>query len=73
MECPSCYEFFDAEVRVPRNLPCCHTFCEECLLKIEYQKMTFCPICRATLAKPFKAKKLPKNFIALDFAVKHSE
>jgi len=32
--------------------------------------MTFCPICRTALQKPFKAKKLPKNFIALDYAVK---
>ena len=70
MECPSCYEFFDANTRVPRNLNCGHTFCEECLLKIEEQKLAMCPICRTALTKPFKAKKLPKNFIALDYAVK---
>ena len=73
MECPSCYEYFDDISRIPRNLNCGHTFCEECLCKIEEQKMTFCPICRTALNKPFKAKKLPKNFIALDYAVKHQE
>lgn len=73
MECPSCYEYFDANARVPRNLNCGHTFCEECLVKIEQKKLTFCPICRTALQKPFKAKKLPKNFIALDYAVKQQE
>jgi hypothetical protein len=33
----------------------------------------FCPLCRTALQKPFKAKKLPKNFIALDYAVKQQE
>jgi hypothetical protein len=35
MECPSCYEYFDGENFVPRNLNCGHTFCEVCLIKIE--------------------------------------
>ena len=35
MECPSCYDYFDGETRIPRNLCCGHTFCEVCLIKIE--------------------------------------
>lgn len=73
MECPSCIEYFDGDRRIPRNLNCGHTFCEECLLKIEEQKLTCCPICRTALQKHFKAKSLPKNFIALDYAVKQQE
>ena len=73
MECPSCYEYFDNEERIPRSLLCGHTFCEDCLLKIEQQRITFCPICRTALVKNFKAKKLPKNFIALELALKHHD
>ena len=73
MDCPSCYEFFDDKDRVPRNLNCGHTFCEQCLIKIEQQRLTVCPICRASIAKPFRPKKLPKNFIALDYAQRQQE
>ena len=73
MECPSCYEYFDGEGRVPRNLACGHTFCELCLVKIEQQRLTFCPLCKTGLSKPFKAKKLPKNYLALEYASKHHE
>ena len=73
MECPSCYEYFDGETRVPRNLNCGHTFCEMCLVKIEQQRLTFCPLCKTNLQKPFKAKKLPKNYLALEYASKHHE
>ena len=73
MECPSCYEYFDGETFVPRNLNCGHTFCEVCLIKIEQQRLAFCPICRTSLQKPFKAKKLPKNYIALEYSNKQHE
>jgi hypothetical protein len=73
MECPSCYEYFDGDTFIPRNLNCGHTFCEVCLIKIEQQRLTFCPICRTSLQKPFKAKKLPKNYLALEFANKQQE
>ena len=73
MECPSCYEYFDGNDRVPRNLNCGHTFCEVCLVKIEQQRLTFCPLCKSGLQKPFKAKKLPKNYLALEYSAKHQE
>lgn len=73
MECPSCYEYFDGETRIPRNLNCGHTFCEVCLVKIEQQRLTFCPLCKTSLHKPFKAKKLPKNYLAVEYANKHQE
>ena len=73
MECPSCYDYFDGDTRIPRNLCCGHTFCEVCLIKIEQQRLTFCPLCKTGLQKPFKAKKLPKNYLALEFANKHQE
>lgn len=73
MECPSCYESFDEKTRVPRNLHCGHTFCEECLLNIENKKLLVCPICRSPLEHNLKASKLPKNFIALEMAIKKAE
>lgn len=73
MECPSCYENFDEEARVPRNLPCGHTFCQECLLKVEQKRLSLCPLCRTPFQKNLKAVKLPKNFIALELAMKHQD
>lgn len=64
---------FDETVKIPRNLPCGHTFCEECLLNIEKKNLLLCPICRDPLQKNLKATKLPKNFIALEISRKHSE
>ena len=45
--CPICYGKFDTEECVPRLLPCTHTLCEVCILKILGNKRIFkCPQCR---------------------------
>jgi kelch-like protein 10 len=47
MECPSCLDVFNSKKRVPKNIPCGHTYCLECLEKI-YEKngIIRCPTCR---------------------------
>jgi hypothetical protein len=32
MECPMCYDIYDEIEKIPRNLHCGHTYCEECLV-----------------------------------------
>lgn len=61
------------EQHLPLNLPCGHTFCLKCLQTIEHEKLELCPICRAKLSSKFKAKNLPKNFIALEYVEKHNQ
>ena len=47
MECPSCYSIYESPKKDPRNLPCGHTYCTECLIKIyEITKYLKCPTCR---------------------------
>ena len=72
MECPSCYENFNENERVPRNLQCGHTFCERCLLQLQNSQNYSCPICRKQQIG-FKAADLPKNYIALDLVQKQIE
>jgi kelch-like protein 10 len=69
MECPMCYDLYDPEVKIPRNLNCGHTVCEECL-QIVYEKKKFldCPTCRYKHDPQIKPNMLTKNFIALQLA-----
>lgn len=47
MECPMCYDIYDESLKVPRNLHCGHTYCEECLHNsIKNKGRLECPICR---------------------------
>ena len=69
MECPSCYELFNEKNRIPRNLRCGHTFCQDCLQILEKSKKFNCPICRFQNG-PFSSIDLPRNYIALQLAGK---
>ena len=68
MECPSCFDFFNEQERVPRNLQCGHTFCEKCLIVLETSRKFSCPICRKQ-NPPYSAQHLPKNYIALQLCI----
>ena len=59
LSCPICYELY----KKPKYLPCYHSYCEECLVKLVVQSNITCPECRKTTAVPSGGvHKLPNNF-----------
>lgn len=61
-----CYEIYDEAQKVPRNLHCGHTSCEECLNNSVRNKGKLeCPICRMRHEAWIKPSELTKNYVAL--------
>ena len=59
LTCPICYELY----KKPKYLPCYHSYCEECLVKLQNGSDITCPECRITSAiPPGGIKQLPNNF-----------
>ena len=59
LSCPICYELY----KKPKYLPCYHSYCEECLVKLVVQCNITCPECRKTSVVPSGGvKQLPNNF-----------
>ena len=59
LACPVCYQVF----RNPKYLPCYHSYCEECLEKMQKQSKIICPECRKETVVPAGGvKELPNNF-----------
>ena len=59
LTCPVCYNLY----KQPKYLPCYHSYCEECLVKLVVQSNVTCPECRKTSAVPSGGvKQLPNNF-----------
>jgi len=59
LTCPICYQLF----KKPKYLPCHHSYCEECLEKIQAQTKIICPECREeTIVPAGGVKDLPNNF-----------
>ena len=59
LSCPICYELY----KKPKYLPCYHSYCEECLVKLVVQFNITCPECRKTSVVPSGGvKQLPNNF-----------
>ena len=61
LTCPVCYELY----KKPKYLPCYHSYCEECLAKLQKagSDSITCPECRKTSAIPSGGiKQLPNNF-----------
>ena len=59
LACPVCYHIF----RNPKYLPCYHSYCEECLEKMQKQSKITCPECRKETPVPAGGvKELPNNF-----------
>ena len=57
--CPICCELY----KKPKYLPCYHSYCEECLVKLVVQSNITCPECRKTSIVPSGGvKQLPNNF-----------
>ena len=59
LTCPICYELY----KNPKYLPCYHSYCEECLEKLQKSADVTCPECRKTSTIPMGGiKQLPNNF-----------
>ena len=57
--CPTCRELY----KKPKYLPCYHSYCEECLVKLMVHSNITCPECRKTSVIPSgEVKQLPNNF-----------
>ena len=57
--CPVCYQLF----RNPKYLPCHHSYCEQCLEKIQVQSKIICPECRKeAIVPPGGVKDLDSNY-----------
>ena len=59
LTCPICYQLFNN----PKYLPCHHSYCEQCLEKMQVQSKVICPECRKEATIPEGGvKDLPNNF-----------
>ena len=59
LSCPVCYQLF----KNPKYLPCHHSYCEQCLEKMEVQSKIICPECRKeAIVPPGGVKDLDNNF-----------
>ena len=59
LTCPICYQLFNN----PKYLPCHHSYCEQCLEKMQVQNKIICPECRNKATVPAGGvKDLPNNF-----------
>ena len=59
LTCPICTELY----KKPKYLPCYHSYCEECLVKLQKGSDITCPECRKTSTIPTGGiKQLPNNF-----------
>jgi hypothetical protein len=69
MDCPLCCDSFDQATKIPRILPCGHTFCELCICAISKQSLSDisveCPHCRCITSIKSTAD-LPKNYFLAD-------
>ena len=59
LTCAVCYEM----CKKPKYLPCHHSYCEECIVKLLKESKIICPECRETSpTPPGGVKDLPNNF-----------
>ena len=57
--CPVCHQL----LKNPKYLPCHHSYCEECLEKMQVQSKLICTECRnETIVPPEGVKDLPSNY-----------
>ncbi|XP_021179254.2 E3 ubiquitin-protein ligase RNF186 [Fundulus heteroclitus] len=65
-ECKICYNHFDLDRRVPKQLSCSHTFCRECLETLHSREgrgwRIGCPVCRRrTPVRDYQVQNLPND------------
>lgn len=61
MECKVCFEAYDQSYRRPRNLPCGHTFCTQCIDNVLKEGRVNCPTCRSN-HEAIHATQFPINY-----------
>ncbi|XP_016535041.1 RING finger protein 208 [Poecilia formosa] len=65
-ECKICYNHYDLDRRIPKELSCSHTFCLECLETLHSREgrgwRIGCPVCRhRTPVREYQVQNLPNN------------
>ena len=66
-ECSICYNEYDEKKRIPRVLPCQHTFCSICLAKHCKQQSLKCPFCnREYHLEKGNVNSFPKDYTRRD-------
>ncbi|OMJ90613.1 hypothetical protein SteCoe_7012 [Stentor coeruleus] len=63
--CEVCLQQYTTKSRKPRFLPCGHTFCNECLLKIITKPELICPICNTSWIQVDSIDNLGINYSLL--------
>jgi len=62
LTCPICYQLF----KNPKYLPCHHSYCEECLEKLQVDSKVICPECRKEAVVPNGGvKNFDNNFFII--------
>mmetsp|Transcript_8611 Transcript_8611/g.16886 ORF Transcript_8611/g.16886 Transcript_8611/m.16886 type:complete len:336 (+) Transcript_8611:700-1707(+) len=64
LKCVICFEKYDAEARRPLMLQCGHSFCKDCLVRIDNHVAITCPSCR--LDDHRSIDRLPVNYALRD-------
>ncbi|XP_033105117.1 tripartite motif-containing protein 2-like [Anneissia japonica] len=53
LECPLCFEEYHLNTKLPKMLPCQHTLCLSCLMRVTKKDQRIkCPVCRASHRAP---------------------
>uniref|UniRef100_A0A3P8WBL2 RING-type domain-containing protein n=1 Tax=Cynoglossus semilaevis TaxID=244447 RepID=A0A3P8WBL2_CYNSE len=65
-ECKICYNSFDLDQHIPKELVCSHTFCQQCLTTLHSREghgwRIGCPVCRHRTPVPgYRVQNLPDN------------
>lgn len=69
LTCSICFNKFNEDTRCPKILPCGHTFCFDCILKLAVRGL-WCPVDRQAVSS---VVTLPKNFALLDVLRRQTE
>uniref|UniRef100_A0A1I8EEI9 RING-type domain-containing protein n=1 Tax=Wuchereria bancrofti TaxID=6293 RepID=A0A1I8EEI9_WUCBA len=64
--CQICFEPFKQNIRIPKLLPCGHSFCNDCITALKFNSICICkcPICRHSFPLRYDTK-FPTNYSLL--------
>ena len=61
LSCPICHQLY----KKPKSLPCLHSYCEECLVKLQEGSDLICTVCKQTTQIPSDGMKQLPNHLFL--------